>query len=1218
MRKTLLLLCAFVAAIAAKAQDVVTFDFATGYIHAVGENASDTQGWIYNETFTDQSLSLQVVTGTSPCRNYADNNRGNCFVIYKGGSLIFSAPGGKAITKIEFTAAGNSNINKLIPSSGTNEGMVWSGNADGVRFAQGATSYLASIAVTIADKNGETVALPAIEYTNCANIAEFNALADGACAKVTLTDAEVIGVSADGYSSAWIQDATGGTWIQYTSINASLKEKDKISGYVYVTKDSKNGNPVFREAEGTVNSQFTDVSAVESFTIVEGTIDDVNVAANLNKVVKISGATLTMTSATNGTLTLGESSIGLNNGGETAIEQLHKITGWEKDKVFEYVTITAILVAKSATANQLLPISVKVPELILTLDGTAGEEVSLTFGAYDTEDEYTVDFGTGDPQTKKVGVNNAGPVNPDTGQTGSLTVFTGTVGEDGTIKVYGTNDIWYFNSSGAMPTTLDQEKLMNVVQMTISGANVESVALPEYTKMTQFSLTNTPVKSVDLSKATTLTRIDIYNTTQSAYEPQLKTLDVSKNVNLETIVVGGNTYKKGELTSLDFTTNTKLTQISAENNKLTSVTGIPVSVKNIYLSNNELASLTFPELTSKGTIQIQNNKFTLATLPTKPSITTTSKYTYAPQPAYKVPGIVKELDLSSQLTATGVGTEPATTTYSFATATGTALVEGTDYEVTAPGKFKFLKDQTEKIHGVMATTAFPKFTGANAYATTDFLVGFTPLLTLNAYVGDEVSIKAGVYAPFDIFAVDFGDGVLVVDSVGHQNKGVCVDDGTETWPQKEGTLHKGITEFKGTAAGDGAIKIYGTSDIWYLGLSGTALVSMDQEKVKKVVQFTMSKVNLSSLDLTGLNDLEQFSLTQSSLKSINLSTNTKLKNLTINNNTASTYPSILESLDLTNNVNLEQLNVMGASAEKPGVLKELDLSNNPKLTNLYAQNNALTSVKLPAGAALSFANLQNNQLESVDLTTVASFKDTYLNNNKLTAVDLSKLKAGANLYLDGNQLTEVTIPVSVKNLQLNNNKLTSVSLVDATASCKLENNNLTLATIPAQPAGMNSEGKTKKFTYVPQAALAVDETLSELDLSSQLTVAKGELNPADSYASWLGEKMTTYRVVLPSGVSLVEGIDYVSPQLGKFKFLKDQTEKVHVMMLNDALPKFTESAPFVTTEFTVSIPTEPEPTAIKDLNAAAAAGKAYNLQGVEVKQPVKGLYILNGKKVVIK
>lgn len=82
-----------------------------------------------------------------------------------------------------------------------------------------------------------------------------------------------------------------------------------------------------------------------------------------------------------------------------------------------------------------------------------------------------------------------------------------------------------------------------------------------------------------------------------------------------------------------------------------------------------------------------------------------------------------EIDLTEQLTAQGILDAPATTSYGFhLNQSGAALVEGTDYQVVAPGKFKFIKAQAEKVHGVMTTAAFPKFTGKNAYVTTEFTV----------------------------------------------------------------------------------------------------------------------------------------------------------------------------------------------------------------------------------------------------------------------------------------------------------------------------------------------------------------------------------------------------------------------------------------------------------------------------------------------------------------
>lgn len=371
-------------------------------------------------------------------------------------------------------------------------------------------------------------------------------------------------------------------------------------------------------------------------------------------------------------------------------------------------------------------------ELIATLNGEVGTEVSLTIGVYDEFDIYGVDFGDGKIQVDTVCYQNGGLRDAE-GKTVSwrprATEFKGTVAGNGSIKVYGKSDVWYLVATGnAIVTSFDQKKLLNVNQMSFSGANVESVELPALEQLTQFTLNNSPVKKLDVSNAAALTSLSVINTNESAFEPQLKEIDLSKNLELDKVVLGGNTYKKGQLTALDFTNNTKLTQISAENNMLTSVKGIPASCKNIYLSNNELETLEFPEFTAKGTIQIQNNKFTLATLPTKPAITTASKYTYAPQPAYQVVSEITDqnnlLDLSSQLIATGVAAEPQTTTFAFF-AGEVQLQEGEDYKVVEPGKFTFLKTQAEYVHAVMETQAFPKFTKANAYVTTEFKVSVT-------------------------------------------------------------------------------------------------------------------------------------------------------------------------------------------------------------------------------------------------------------------------------------------------------------------------------------------------------------------------------------------------------------------------------------------------------------------------------------------------------------
>lgn len=389
-----------------------------------------------------------------------------------------------------------------------------------------------------------------------------------------------------------------------------------------------------------------------------------------------------------------------------------------------------------------------------TLTAPVGSEVSVTLGVYANEDVYAVDFGDGVQVVDSVGNENGGIKGAD-GLTkegtayAAATKFSGKVAGDGTIKVYGTSDLWYLVlAGGAYPTSFDQAGLAKVVQMNISGADVESVVLPASDVLKQFSFNNSSLTTLNVTKATALTSLTVNTTSASAFDPQLTSIDLSQNTELTYLSLQGDATKPGKLTAIDLTANTKLENIMLQNNQLANVKlGDYSPTGTINFSNNKLTAfdgafvkkssyvdlsvnlLTTLDLSGqekKGNIKIQDNLFTLATLPAKPSVTTASKYVYYPQSAYKVAETLMTLDLTSQLTATGVLTEPATTTFSFVTASGTDLVEGTDYEVTEAGKFKFLTTPKEKVHGVMTTTAFPKFTGKNAYVTTDFTIGKTP------------------------------------------------------------------------------------------------------------------------------------------------------------------------------------------------------------------------------------------------------------------------------------------------------------------------------------------------------------------------------------------------------------------------------------------------------------------------------------------------------------
>lgn len=346
---------------AGEQSNTATFDFTTDALRSyVGTSITDVKSYIINETYTVDNVQLQITGGSAPSRITNINNRGNCLTMYKEYSVLkFTAPEGYGITKIEFTLAGTGSLD-FTPSSGQLEGLVWTGWAEGVRFVNNATPYIASAVVTLASTADMTtpVELKPLDYTHVNNIAEFNALDAGTYAEVDLYNAEVIGISADGYSTVFVQDETGGTLIQYSSLNSLLQANTKVSGVFYVVKRVASGNSQMKETENTPSSRISATSELSSPTTIEGTIADVNKSENLGRVVKITDATLTKTSATAGTLAQGDTTIDVNNGSATANQQLHKIAEWTKDEVTEHINMVAILVASTATKNQLLPISI--------------------------------------------------------------------------------------------------------------------------------------------------------------------------------------------------------------------------------------------------------------------------------------------------------------------------------------------------------------------------------------------------------------------------------------------------------------------------------------------------------------------------------------------------------------------------------------------------------------------------------------------------------------------------------------------------------------------------------------------------------------------------------------------------------------------------------------------------------------------------------------------
>ena len=392
--------------------------------------------------------------------------------------------------------------------------------------------------------------------------------------------------------------------------------------------------------------------------------------------------------------------------------------------------------------------------------------------------------------------------------------------------------------------------------------------------------------------------------------------------------------------------------------------------------------------------------------------------------------------------------------------------------------------------------------------------------TFQGQVDEEVTLGLGVYDKFDIYGVDFGDGKIVADTVCGENGGLKGDDGLT----KPGTAHTSATTFKGTVAGDGIVKVYGKSDIWYLTISGKLMpTAFDQPKLANVVQVSISSAGAEEIALPALEKLTQLHLSNVPVKSLDVSKAPELTSLQVIHTSMSACDvSPLASIDVTKNTKLTSL-TLGNTAYKPGILTSIDLTQNTALENVVISNNKIKEIKLAdLYEKLGTFNASDNELEAINPAVMPAVKWFDVRNNKIKG----------DLDIPSDKLT---------NVYVNNNELTSVRVSDVTKQFYFDNNKMTLATMPALPESMNTTSKKKQFHYQPQADMEVAPEGSVLDLSAQAS-AKGIE----------AEAQATVFTITAGDAVLVEGKDYTVED-GKITFITDQKEAI-VKMTNAGYP----------------------------------------------------------------
>lgn len=347
-------------------------------------------------------------------------------------------------------------------------------------------------------------------------------------------------------------------------------------------------------------------------------------------------------------------------------------------------------------------------------------ERTLEFKVKTADTKISIDWGDGNA------VETATPIvvtDPDV----NPTKVTGTVKGTGLIKIYGPA-INYLDCvstvAGPKFTAID---LTNATELTELYANTNtftSLDVTPCTKLTKLYCGLNPITELTLNNpALTYLNCD---------EVQIKSLDISSCTALETLFCNRNNLTSfnpsqnlalknlrltsNQLTSLDVSNNVNLENLYVGFNQLTSLdASMCPNMRYMYCNDNQLTSLQVDKVAKR--LFCKNNKLTMATLPT--DIGTTS-YLYAPQAPLAIAASIKageSIDLSAQDNLQGLADAAQTTTYTWQVEDGTALVAGEDYTVV-DGVFTFTKAQATPVHCIMASDAFPSFSGVNAFVTT--------------------------------------------------------------------------------------------------------------------------------------------------------------------------------------------------------------------------------------------------------------------------------------------------------------------------------------------------------------------------------------------------------------------------------------------------------------------------------------------------------------------
>lgn len=358
---------------------------------------------------------------------------------------------------------------------------------------------------------------------------------------------------------------------------------------------------------------------------------------------------------------------------------------------------------------------------------------------------------------------------------------------------------------------------------------------------------------------------------------------------------------------------------------------------------------------------------------------------------------------------------------------------------------------------------------------------------------------------------------------------------------------------------------------------------------------------------------------------------------------------------------LTELDVTGAATSlerlfcSDNSLTQLDLSKCTNLTDLDCQDNQLTTLNI-VGSGMKYVNIAGNQLTATGLRSnnVGNIVSLVCAGNKMTTISyLSSMTNLKSLLCQGNQLSSLSISKckDLRYLVANNNKLVALNMPALTNLLKLFvednlletidfSNNALIEKISAARNNLKELTWTKKTNGVYDALYSLSIEDNALFFNSLPTIYNyssheytmnynilpqrpyhlmdvANINETYAYRDifvtngWASGVNATLTMTDAKGEELIANTDYTYKS-GQLTFLKE-----HPGVTISATSRYYPDISLTIAPFNVIDPTG---IALVEDGTKEGEGIVYDLQGRKVSDPQsqKGIYIVNGKKIVIR